>query len=76
MAVAALGLLLFSIRLRFRSATDPDARKQKAEAGMPARFWVYAGFAFLYGIVETMNGNWAIALHGATSLGATITVAS
>lgn len=24
------------------------------------RFWLFAGFALLYGIVETMNGNWAI----------------
>jgi fucose permease len=27
--------------------------------GLPPRFWLFAAFAMLYGIVETMNGNWA-----------------
>jgi fucose permease len=31
----------------------------RAEAGVPSRFWVFAAFAVLYGICETMNGNWA-----------------
>jgi predicted MFS family arabinose efflux permease len=26
---------------------------------LPARFWVYPAFAVLYGICETLNGNWA-----------------
>ena len=26
---------------------------------IPARFWIYAGFAGLYGICETVNGNWS-----------------
>ena len=26
---------------------------------LPARFWLYAAAVFLYGIVETLNGNWA-----------------
>jgi MFS family permease len=30
-----------------------------SEAGIPARFWLYAGFAVLYGLCETMNGNWS-----------------
>ena len=30
-----------------------------AGAGIPTRFWVFAAFAVLYGIRETMNGNWA-----------------
>jgi predicted MFS family arabinose efflux permease len=28
-------------------------------AGIPRLFWVFAGFAVLYGICETMNGNWS-----------------
>jgi len=28
--------------------------------GLPARFWLYAAAALLYGIVETLNGNWSI----------------
>jgi fucose permease len=31
----------------------------RAEAGIPTRFWVFAAFAVLYGVCETMNGNWA-----------------
>jgi MFS transporter, FHS family, glucose/mannose:H+ symporter len=27
---------------------------------LPRRFWLYAAAAFLYGILETLNGNWAI----------------
>ena len=28
--------------------------------GLPRRFWLYAAAALLYGIVETLNGNWSI----------------
>ena len=38
--------------------------------GLPARFWVFAAFALLYGVVETMNGNWAT-IYMTTDLGAT-----
>ena len=27
---------------------------------LPARFWLYAGAVFVYGILETINGNWAM----------------
>jgi MFS family permease len=27
---------------------------------LPRRFWLYASAVFLYGIVETLNGNWAM----------------
>ena len=30
-----------------------------ALGGIPARFWLFAGFAVLYGVCETMNGNWS-----------------
>ena len=32
---------------------------QNGKAKLPARFWVFAAFALLYGVCETMNGNWA-----------------
>jgi hypothetical protein len=36
---------------------------QRASAGtargIPARFWAFAAFAVLYGVCETVNGNWA-----------------
>ncbi len=75
-AALLLGLLLFSMRLPLQiETTDRDAPGQKDDAARPARFWIYAGFAFLYGIVETMNGNWAT-FYMRESLGATTTVAS
>jgi fucose permease len=47
----------------------------RAEGGIPARFWVFAAFAVLYGICETMNGNWA-QLDMTRQLGASATLAS
>jgi fucose permease len=38
-----------------RRAQSPGAVWVK----VPARFWLFAAFALLYGICETMNGNWA-----------------
>ena len=54
-----------------RHAAAPTPRS----AGIPPRFWLYAGFAVLYGICETMNGNWS-QLDMTTELGASTTVAS
>jgi hypothetical protein len=46
-----------------------------AAAGrLPAAFWLFGGFAFLYGICETLNGNWS-ALR-LTSLGISPATAS
>ena len=42
---------------------------------LPARFWVYAGFAVLYGVCETVNGNWA-QLDLTSELGASQTAAA
>jgi fucose permease len=42
---------------------------------IPGRFWVYAGFILLYGICETMNGNWS-QLEMTTRLGASKAQAS
>jgi predicted MFS family arabinose efflux permease len=44
-------------------------------AGIPARFWAYAGFAVLYGLCETVNGNWS-PLDMTSELGASTTQAS
>ena len=46
-----------------------------ARTGIPARFWLFAAAALVYGIVETLNGNWATIYVG-TDLGASATVAS
>ncbi len=73
-AVLLVALLLASVRLPLQAGatTRRDARRS---AGLPARFWVYAAFAVLYGICETMNGNWS-QLDMTSHLGASATQAS
>jgi fucose permease len=69
-----LGLILFSLPLPLRAG----ARRRAASAvasKIPARFWVFAGFAVLYGFCETMNGNWS-QLDMTTELGASTTQAA
>jgi hypothetical protein len=66
-----LGLLLFSVRLRL----EANAPKQQGGARLPTRFWGFAAFALLYGICETMNGNWA-SIFMTQQLGADVTLAS
>jgi hypothetical protein len=33
--------------------------REKGRVEIPRRFWIFAAFALVYGICETMNGNWA-----------------
>jgi fucose permease len=72
--VLLTGLLMVSLRLPLRSGARA-AGEGRAKAGIPARFWVFAAFAVLYGICETMNGNWA-QLEMTGQLGASATLAS
>jgi fucose permease len=74
-AVLLVALLVFSVRLPLQIATDREGPGQTRGGARPPRFWVYAGFAFLYGVVETMNGNW-VTLYMRESLGATVAFAS
>src|SRR5580765_3454724 len=48
-------LLVRSLGLPLRTVASARART----AGIPTRFWIYAGFAVLYGVCETVNGNWS-----------------
>jgi len=74
--VLLLALILFSLRLPLQAgAPDVSAQVQKGKTSLPSRFWVYAAFALFYGIVETMNGNWAT-LYMTNNLGASVTTAS
>lgn len=53
-----LGLLLFSAGQTLKD--NPKSRAAKpGKIKFPTRFWVFATFALLYGVCETMNGNWA-----------------
>jgi MFS family permease len=73
-ATLLLGLLLFSAFETLRAANAPPAAHQP-NGKFPARFWVFAAFALLYGMCETMNGNWAVP-YMTKHFGASATVAS
>jgi MFS family permease len=59
----ALLLILFAVSLRLPLRTEtaprPARATRKPRTPVPAQFWVFAGFAVLYGFCETMNGNWS-----------------
>src|SRR5262245_26998381 len=71
--LAALILASAGLPLRIESPTPAAARA--AGGGLPARFWVFAAFAVLYGICETVNGNWS-EVDMKSELGASTTVAA
>jgi MFS family permease len=54
-----LGLLLFSLNQPLNEEKNNATQAQKAKIKFPTRFWIFAAFALLYGVCETMNGNWA-----------------
>jgi hypothetical protein len=71
-AAALVGLVLVSLRLPLRPAVqqqgaDRPGRPAGGRPGAPRRgggrvpggFWLFGGFAVLYGFCETMNGNWS-----------------
>ena len=68
-----VGLLLFSFSQPLNE--DAPAAVQKEKAKFPARFWAFAAFALLYGVCETMNGNWA-ALYLTNHFGASASMSS
>jgi len=79
MSALTLGLLLFSLALPLKDPAQPASAESTGAASggskFPARFWVYAAFALVYGICETMNGNWAT-IYLSNGLGASVTLAS
>jgi fucose permease len=52
-------LLLSSARLPLHEGTAAVGDRPTRSEGIPPRFWLFAAFAVLYGICETMNGNWS-----------------
>src|SRR3954453_3527539 len=73
----ALGVLL--IRGASLALTTPAPATGEPAGGsalrIPPQFWVFAAFAVCYGIVETINGNWAT-VYMSQDLGASAAVAS
>jgi hypothetical protein len=74
--VAALLVVLIVVSLGLPLAVAAP-RSVIAVTGfaMPERFWMYAGFAVLYGVCETINGNWS-QLDMTSELGASTTQAA
>jgi MFS family permease len=71
-------LILFSLRLPLEDGKPIEptgGAGAPAKLRIPPRFWVYAAFALLYGIGETMSGNWAT-VYMARDLGASDTLSS
>jgi predicted MFS family arabinose efflux permease len=52
-------LLLASLGLPLRAGAPAGSAPAGERHGIPARFWVFAAFAVLYGLCETLNGNWS-----------------
>jgi fucose permease len=77
-AVLLAGLIVVCLGLALNvadSAAESGAGADTGRTDLPSRFWVFAAFALLYGIVETTNGNWAT-LYMTGTLGASTTLAS
>jgi MFS family permease len=73
---ATLVLLVCSLSLSLgQGPVHAAAQALHGKTPIPSEFWVFAAFAFLYGIVETMNGNWAT-LYMTQELGASAAEAS
>ncbi len=76
LVVAILIVILIVLSLPLPLAVgEPSGGVAATSGGLPSRFWVFAAFALLYGVVETMNGNWAT-LYMGTDLGASTALAS
>jgi MFS family permease len=75
-SILLAGLVMASLGLPLRTHVGPAAaRAAGAAARIPRRFWMYAGFAVLYGFCETVNGNWS-QLDMTSKLGASTTQAA
>jgi len=63
-----LVLLAVTTRLPLQAGAPAPPGPRGPGAAIPRRFWLFAAFAVLYGIGETMNGNW-LQLEMTTRLG-------
>jgi MFS transporter, FHS family, glucose/mannose:H+ symporter len=84
-AVASIAMLLFGIAygqpLRTPASSAGASRPTSLNwVDLPRRFWLYAAAVFVYGIVETLNGNWAMLYlsgeRGVSAQGASLALAA
>jgi MFS family permease len=73
-AVLLVVLLVFGLPLPL-TVEAPETVAGGGSPARPTRFWIFAAFALLYGVVETVNGNWAT-LYMTSDVGTSATVAS
>jgi fucose permease len=63
--VGCVLVLIFAVALRQPLRSNPaaitggGAQRPLSASTLPGRFWLYAFAVFLYGVLETLNGNWA-----------------
>jgi MFS family permease len=74
-AILLAALTAVSVRLPLHADAPAQKEAGRARRGIPSRFWVFAAFAVLYGICETLNGNWS-QLDMTSELGASTTEAA
>jgi MFS transporter, FHS family, glucose/mannose:H+ symporter len=76
-ACALVVLLLLTLKKRRQMPPDASRGGRTAAGGekLPRRFWVFASAVFVYGILETLNGNWA-SLYLVSERGVSVEAAS
>jgi len=57
-AIALATLLLYTFRTPLKASASNAARTKDSQR-FPLRFWLYAAAVLLYGIAETLSGNWS-----------------
>ena len=57
-AAALMALLLLSTKVPLEASVGHVAHDAGAEV-LPGRFWLFATAVLLYGVAETLNGNWS-----------------
>jgi predicted MFS family arabinose efflux permease len=60
--IAAAGLLVLVVSALLQPMEVPESAAKQSSGGMPVLFWLFAAALVLYGIGETMFGNWGTTL--------------
>jgi MFS transporter, FHS family, glucose/mannose:H+ symporter len=60
--IAAAGLVVLIVLALLQPMAVPEAKAKQSSGRIPALFWLFAAALVLYGIGETMFGNWGTTL--------------